>query len=263
MSDEQVAPERQELRNTLYRRLTKTGRSLTPARMLVYRIAVFLAWWMARAFWRSCRLQPILGLESAQQALRESRAVIPVYWHQHIVFGIRALMLLEPHGLKPGFLISPSVDGTAPAMLVKKIGGHVIRGSSSHTGARALRDFYETIVRQEISPALTPDGPRGPVHEVKPGAVVLAQLTGKPILPIAIAASRTLRLRTWDRFELPLPFSRVVIALGDPLAVPRAQDAAALARMQAELASRLHELKAAGLAALEKRERDGRGTRAA
>jgi len=73
----------------------------------------------------------------------------------------------------------------------------VIRGSSTHTGARALRDYYETIVKQQVSPAITPDGPRGPVHEFKPGAVMLAQLTGKPILPISIAASRTWRFRTW------------------------------------------------------------------
>ena len=76
-----------------------------------------------------------------------------------IVFGIHALRLLEPHGLTPGFLISPSVDGTAPAMLARRLGGHVIRGSSTHTGARALKDFYEAIVKQRVSPAITPDGP--------------------------------------------------------------------------------------------------------
>ncbi len=250
MSDEEIAPEQQELRNTPYRRLTKSQRRLTRGRMLVYRVAVFVAWGLLQFFWRSCRLQPVQGLEQARVAVRESQAVIPVYWHQHIVFAVHALRLLEPDGLKPGFLISPSVDGTAPAMLVQKLGGHVIRGSSTHTGARALRDFYETIVKQRVSPALTPDGPRGPVHEFKPGAVLLAQMTGKPILPITVAASRTLRFRTWDRFELPLPFSRVVIGIGDPVRVPRGLDADALARTQVEMARTLHELKASALAAL-------------
>jgi lysophospholipid acyltransferase (LPLAT)-like uncharacterized protein len=223
--------------------------------MLVYRIAVFVAWALLRFFWSSCRLAPVAGLERAGQALREHRSVIPVYWHQHIVFGIQALRLLEPHGLTPGFLISPSVDGTAPAMLARKLGGHVIRGSSTHTGARALRDFYEAIVRQHVSPAITPDGPRGPVHEFKQGAVVLAQLTGKPILPIAVSASRTLRFSTWDRFELPLPFSRVAITIGAPVGVPRGLDAAALARLQATLGETLLALKAAGYARLGKRPR--------
>ncbi len=253
MSDEHDVPERQELRNTIYRRLTRAGRRLTPGRMLVYRFAVFVAWGLAQLFWKSCRLQPIAGLDGARAAIRESRAVIPVFWHQHIVFGVHALRLLEADGLKPGFLISPSVDGTAPAMFARRLGGHVIRGSSTHTGARAMRDFYETIVKQHVSPAITPDGPRGPVHEFKAGPVVLAQLTGKPILPIAVSASRTLRLRTWDRFELPLPGSRVMISIGEPVRIERGLDAAALAQRQRELAQALLALKAGGYAALGKR----------
>jgi lysophospholipid acyltransferase (LPLAT)-like uncharacterized protein len=118
----------------------------------------------------------------------------------------------------------------------------VIRGSSTHTGARALRDYYETIVKQQVSPALTPDGPRGPVHEFKPGAVMLAQITGKPILPVSIAASHTWRFRTWDRFELPLPFSRVAIAYGEPVTMPRGVDAEGLGRLQAEMGERLQAL---------------------
>ena len=75
----------------------------------------------------------------AGQAVREHRSLIPVYWHQHLMFGAYALLDLRQDGLKAGFLVSPSIDGTAPAMLVEKVGGHVIRGSSTNTGARALR----------------------------------------------------------------------------------------------------------------------------
>jgi lysophospholipid acyltransferase (LPLAT)-like uncharacterized protein len=127
----------------------------------------------------------------------------------------------------------------------------VVRGSSSHTGARALRDYYETIVRQEISPAITPDGPKGPLHEFKPGAVMLAQLTGKPILPVSIAASRTIRFRTWDRFELPVPFSRVVIAYGEPVKMPRGIDATTLEHLQQDMAARLVALQGTARAALD------------
>lgn len=243
MSDAPEGPREEPLRNTLYRKVTRGKRRLTPARRFVYRVAVSVAWYLARGFWATCRRERSPGLDAARAAVRESRAVIPVYWHQHMLFGVRALLDLQPEGLKPGFLISPSIDGTAPAMLVSRIGGHVIRGSSTHTGARALRDYYETIVRQEISPAITPDGPRGPVHEFKPGAVILSQLTGKPILPISVAATRTWRLGTWDRFELPLPFSRVVVAYGEPVNMPRGLDAEALARMQVEMAGRLLALK--------------------
>jgi hypothetical protein len=250
MSEPPTEPEFQELRNTLYRKVTRGRRRLTRGRLLAYRVAVAIGYWLGRFVWASCRMQPPIGLERARETVRRHRSVIPAYWHQHMLFGVRALLDLHPEGLRLGFLISPSVDGAAPAMLVKKIGGHVIRGSSSHTGARALRDFYETIVKQEISPAITPDGPRGPVHEFKPGAVLLSQLTGRPIVPVSVAASHTWRFRTWDRFELPLPFSRVVLAYGEPVLVPRVLNADGLARMQAEMAERLQALNREARAAL-------------
>ena len=79
---------------------------------------------------------------------------------------------------------------------------------------------------------------------------MLSQITGKPILPISVAASRTWTFRTWDQFELPLPFSRVVMAYGEPVKVARAMDAESLARTQAEMAGRLIELKAQAVRAL-------------
>ena len=249
-----AATEPAPLKNTLYRKVTKGQRRLTRGRMLVYRIAVFIAWWAIRAIWASCRITRVVGRERAAQAVVDSKSLIPVYWHQHMLFGARALLDLRSAGLKVGFLVSPSIDGTGPAMLVQKVGAHVIRGSSTHTGARALRDYYETIVKQQISPAITPDGPRGPLHEFKPGAIMLAQITGKPILPIAVAHSRKVTFRTWDSFELPLPFSRIAIVYGEPVKVSRAMDAAALAGWQQQMAGRLLDLRRQAEAALEQGE---------
>jgi hypothetical protein len=253
MTDSNNKPELEELRNTLYRKVTKGKRKLPPARLLVYRVAVAVGYVLGRLLWASCRMQPPLRIEAARQAVRENQSIIPAYWHQHMLFAVRGLLDLRPEGMKLGFLISPSVDGVAPSMLVQKIGGHVIRGSSTHTGARALRDFYEVIVKQQISPAITPDGPRGPVHEFKPGAVLLSQLTGKPVVLVSVAASRTWRFKTWDRFELPLPFSRVVIAYGEPTRVPRVLNADGLARVQVEMAEKLQSLNAEARAALDAR----------
>jgi lysophospholipid acyltransferase (LPLAT)-like uncharacterized protein len=241
------------LRNTLYRRLTKGQRRLTPARMFLYRVAVALGWAIIRTLWATCRVTYAGGLEAARQAARESKSLIPVYWHQHMLFGARAVLDLRSEGLKAGFLISPSIDGTAPAMLVEKVGGVVIRGSSTHTGARALRDYYETIVKQQVSPAITPDGPKGPLHEFKPGAIMLSQITGRPILPIAVAAAPAFRFRTWDAFELPLPFSRVAIVYGEPVKVGRATDSAALEQWQARMAESLLALRRQAEQALQRR----------
>lgn len=247
------APEHTPLRNTLYRRVTKGRRKLTPARLFMYRVAVAVAWSAVRLLWATCRVTHVAGLDGARQAVRDFKSLIPVYWHQHMLFGGKAVLDLRADGLKVGFLISPSIDGTAPAMLVEKVGGVVIRGSSTHTGARALRDYYETIVRQQVSPAITPDGPKGPLHEFKPGAIMLSQITGKPILPVAVAASRCYTFPTWDAFELPLPFSRIAIVYGEPVKVARAMDAAALEQWRGQLAQTLRTLRAEAEAALDRR----------
>ena len=118
MSDDADTEAAQEPRNTLYRKVSGGNRRLTRGRMFVYRVAVVVAWFLVRLFWATCRVQRTPGIERARAAVRESRSVIPVYWHQHMLFGVRALLDLRDDGLKVGFLISPSVDGTAPAMLV-------------------------------------------------------------------------------------------------------------------------------------------------
>jgi lysophospholipid acyltransferase (LPLAT)-like uncharacterized protein len=151
------------------------------------------------------------------------------------------LMDLRAQGVKLGFLISPSVDGELGAMVVRRVGGVVIRGSSSHTGARALRDYYQALSREGVSPAITPDGPRGPPWKVKPGAVLLAQLSQRPIIPMAYAASRAWKIK-WDKFVIPKPWARVAIALGEPVYIPKGLDAAGLEQHQADLERRLKAL---------------------
>ena len=81
MTQDPVPPEQQELRNTLYRKVKRGRRELTPARMLVYRVAVVLAWWLVRFFWSTCRIHARPGYERARAAVRESKSLIPVYWY--------------------------------------------------------------------------------------------------------------------------------------------------------------------------------------
>jgi lysophospholipid acyltransferase (LPLAT)-like uncharacterized protein len=148
------------------------------------------------------------------------------------------LLELRSAGVKLGFLISPSVDGEMGAMLVRRVGAEVIRGSSSHTGARALRDYYQALSREGVSPAITPDGPRGPPWKFKPGAVLLAQMSQRPIIPMAYAASRAWQIK-WDQFVIPKPLARVAIVVGEPVYIPKGLDAAGLERHQADMEARL------------------------
>jgi len=226
------------LRNTIYEQQTRSGRRLTRARLFWYRILVPVGLSLVRLVWRWSRVKRVIGAEHIAAALERAPSFIPVYWHQHQVFCVRHLLEQRRAGLKLGFLISPSVDGEIGAMIVRNLGGEVIRGSSTHTGARALRDYYQALTQEGVSPAITPDGPRGPPWKFKPGAVLLAQLSGRPMIPLSYAASRAWRIK-WDRFVIPSPLSRIVIAVGEPVYVAKGLDSAGLEKLQLDMEQRL------------------------
>ena len=236
------------LRNSIYRKVTRSQRRMTAGRRFLYALAVPLGLGIIRIWWSTCRVVRVEGQENLDGALAKAPSLVPCYWHQHQLFCGKYLVdqaaRTDAGGaarIKVGWLISPSVDGELGAMMVRRVGGHVIRGSSTATGARALRDYYEALVKEGVSPVITPDGPRGPRFEFKPGAILLAQMSGRPILPMAFAASRAWLIK-WDKFVVPFPFSRIAVAVGVPHYVPRVTDAASIERIQGELKSQLKNL---------------------
>jgi lysophospholipid acyltransferase (LPLAT)-like uncharacterized protein len=217
-------------------------RRLTIVRRLIYALATPLLLGLIRLWWASCRVVRVVGAEHLEQALAAHGSLLPCYWHQHELFCGRYLLQQRALGLVPGFLISPSVDGEVPAKIAARLGARVIRGSSTRTGARALRDYYRLLVDEGVSPVITPDGPTGPRFRFKPGALLLAQLAGRPLLPMAYAASRAWFFG-WDRFVLPWPFSRIVIAVGAPVRVEREvqlADETQSASLQRQMEAALH-----------------------
>jgi len=237
------------LKNSFYRKTTRSSRRMTPARRLLYKLAVPLGLGIIKSWLATCRVVRVVGVENLDAALAKAPSLVPCYWHQHQLFCAKYLLDQRSRGLSVGWLISPSVDGELGAMMVRRIGGGVIRGSSSHTGARSLRDYYHALVKENLSPVITPDGPRGPRFKFKPGAILLAQMSGRPMLPMAYAASRA-SLVKWDKFVIPWPFCRIVVAIGPPQYVPRVSDAAALEKLQANMEVKLKELYGIAAAAL-------------
>jgi len=237
------------LRNTLYRTTTRSSRRMTPARRLLYQLAVPLALGLVRLWWLTCRVVRVEGVSHLDEALARAPSLVPCYWHQHQLYCAKFLVEQRSRGLTVGWLISPSVDGELGAMIVRRIGGAVIRGSSSHTGARALRDYYHALVKQNVSPIITPDGPRGPRFKFKPGALLLAQMSGRPILPMAYAASHAWLIK-WDKFVIPMPFARIAIAIGPPCYVSRTLSARALEELQRQMEQELKRVFGVARAAL-------------
>jgi len=124
--------------------------------------------------------------------------------------------------------------------LFAKLGAEAVRGSSSRGGAAALRGLVRAAdAGQDL--AITPDGPRGPAERVQPGAVWLARLCGRPLLPVAFACRPCVRVRSWDRMILPLPFGRGVFEYGELLWVPRDADEKANEEARLELERRIAE----------------------
>ena len=223
--------------------------------MLLYRLAVWLAYLYVELVWHTARLR-VVNEDSLRALVAEYGAVIPVCWHQHLLLCARYTVVKRRHGIKPGFMISPSVDGEAPTWLAQRYGAHVIRGSGSYTGVRAVRGVYQALVKDRISALITPDGPRGPRFEFKPGAIFSAQISGVPIVPLAFAAKPVRVLSTWDKFVLPLPFSRLVIGIGTPVHVPRELDDAQREQLTARMPQVMHEtykLAAAELSSIKQR----------
>ena len=218
---------------------SKSRRELTPGRRLLYRLAVWLGYLYVEFVWRTARLT-VVNEDALRALLARHGAVIPVCWHQHLLLCGRYVVTRKRHGMKPGFMISPSVDGEAPTQLAQRYGAHVVRGSGSYTGVRAVRGVYQAIVKEHISALITPDGPRGPRFEFKPGAIFSAQITGVPIVPLAFAAKPARVLGTWDKFVLPIPFSRVVIAVGEAVYVPRELDDEARDTQVDSIRERMH-----------------------
>lgn len=219
---------------------TRSGRRLTAARRFIYRIAVFLAVFVVELLWRSCRVR-VIGEDGLKQSIAAHGAVVPVCWHQHLIMCSRYIVAKRVPQLKVGFMISPSVDGEAPSMLARWYGGQVIRGSGSYTGTRAVRHLYKAIVREKLSPLITPDGPRGPRFQFKGGAILVAQLCGVPVVPLAFAARPAHVFKTWDKFVLPWPFARIVLAVGEPVLIPRELEETQSRAWEQEMAQRLHQ----------------------
>ena len=216
---------------------TKSGRELGFGRRIVYRFLVWIAYLIVELLWRTGRVR-VIGEEHWKSIELSQGMAIPVCWHQHLLICAR-YSVTRRVPLKSGFLISPSVDGEAPTWLAEMYGATCIRGSSTHTGSRAVRQLYKAIRKDKLSPLITPDGPRGPRFVFKPGALFVAQISEVPLVPLAFAAKPVKVFRTWDKFVLPLPFARIVIAVGEPVMVPRDLSAEQVEAMEKTLSQRM------------------------
>lgn len=143
-----------------------------------------------------------------------SKRYIGALWHNRLLLIAHVLWKYTPVRRGGAALISASRDGALIADVVSRYGFQPIRGSSSRHGTAALLGLADVIASGR-DPLITPDGPRGPVYHLGGGIIFLAQKTNVPIQPINFEYSSCWRLKSWDRFIIPKPFSKVRVIFGE------------------------------------------------
>ena len=167
------------------------------------------------------------------------RPAVIAFWHGSMLSG---WFLHRPRGNRPvAALVSQSEDGEILSATLGHWGFTLIRGSSNVGGKEAMQLMVDAVnVGNTL--CITPDGPTGPRHHMKMGAVRAAQRTGAPLFLVGIAAEKKLELHSWDRFEIPLPFSKVSVSYSEPIIVPPELQNEPLDRFLCETEARLQML---------------------
>jgi hypothetical protein len=166
--------------------------------------------------YHTCRLRT-LNLETVRPYSDEGKNIF-AFWHGRMLYPVYyySKNIKKP---KTSILISQSRDGDFGDALVHRFQQHSIRGSSSRGGFKAIHQLADRLGKG-YNLALTPDGPRGPAFQARVGIIKLAQFTGARIIPMTFSATRKITLNSWDKFIIPLPFSQIYLAFGDPFFVP-------------------------------------------
>lgn len=179
----------------------------------------------------------VSGAEHVDAITQAGHHPILALWHGRI-------LAATPYFARRGIvaMASENFDGEWIARLLGKFGYGAARGSTSRGGPQALRQLVRDVRAHGV--AFTLDGPRGPATVAQPGAVWLAKATGQPLLPFHSEAVSSWTLKSWDRTQIPKPFTTVAMAIRQPIYVPRDADADALEACRQELEASLKAAKA-------------------
>jgi lysophospholipid acyltransferase (LPLAT)-like uncharacterized protein len=144
-------------------------------------------------------------------------------WHNRLslcLFLYRRFIWRTRNNRALAAMVSASRDGGLLARILELLNVQPVRGSSSRRGSQALRELV-SWAEKGYDLAITPDGPRGPRYRVQDGVTALAQLTGLPVIPVSYHLQWKIQAGSWDRFQIPLPFTKCLVRVGEPVQVPR------------------------------------------
>lgn len=203
------------------------------------RLAAALVYWLVRGIAGTIRFK--LNDGSGLFSGVPEEKLIFAFWHNRLALAVilyrRYVSKFAPQRRISG-MISASRDGALLARIFEHFGVEAVRGSSSRRGGQALLELT-TWAERGYDLAITPDGPRGPCYEVQDGVIATAQVTGLPIVPVSYHLNWKVRMKSWDRFQLPLPFARCELTFGRVLRVPRESSDAEREELRKQLEAEL------------------------
>ena len=202
---------------------------------VLFILAEKLTWLIILLFGKTGRIQTT-NRKVWNKLVAHPHGFIIVTWH-----GKMLLPIYVHRNLGIVAMVSEHRDGEMIARTIQRLGYDTVRGSSTRGGTKAFRQMLKELKKGRICTIL-PDGPRGPRHHFKLGAIVIAQRSGAPLLPMTFAAKKSIRLKSWDRFTLWLPLSKLQLIYGDPITIPRDCSAEELEQYRAKVEKTMIEM---------------------
>lgn len=195
---------------------------------------------LVQGYLRTCSSEAVVSPETKSLVL-SGRPVLFATWHCHLLFPLYYARHYYAAQLPLVVMASPSRDGEFIAEVARGLGFIVCPGSRRKGGVQALQTMA-VYFRRGHSGGLIADGSRGPARVAQKGVLFLAREAQVPIVPLAVASRRKITFNSWDRFELPVPFSHLAVLVGDPLWVRTGDRGPALESRRLELEARLNQL---------------------
>lgn len=201
---------------------------------LTIRLADFAFYVLISVIGKTLKFE-IEGWENFEAIEKAGKIPIYTFWHNRIFAGT---YFFRERGIV--VITSQSFDGEYIARFIQRFGYGAIRGSSTRGGVKALVEMIR-LMREGLPMAFTVDGPKGPRYVAKPGACLLAKKTGNPLMPFSVECKKFWTIKSWDKLQIPKPFSRVRVIIAAPIYVSKTADEKEIEKNREELQFKLDE----------------------
>jgi len=188
-------------------------------------LAIKFGWLLVLALGKSLFIKE-KGKHHLKKLEREKAKYIFVLWHGRIIVPI---YMYRGKGITA--MVSQHSDGEMIAKTMERLEYHTVRGSSTRGGREAFHEMVARIKGGAVG-AMIPDGPRGPRQQFKPGTIYMAQQSDAYVVPVSFSANRMIEFSSWDKFAIPLPFSKNILIYGEPIKIPQDSSPRELAKLR-------------------------------